>query len=251
MVGYVDDDGQPGVGHRRWVLAPSLMTMGSGSTGASNALYVASSFPRAAIPANAKTAWPPAGFVPWPWVFMAWSVTIGGSGQNASFENPQITVTVDGQPLTVHDVDNLGATLIWVTDVDPSLQAADHSLEVTITGATIDGSPFPLSYTVKAFKAEAPPAVRFTARPVVRRRDGRTAPVRKGVRLEVVAQVTGGSVTGYQWLRGGHAIKGARKASYRVRKADRGKRLACRVSAGSPDGVQKITRTSGSVRVRK
>jgi uncharacterized protein YkwD len=249
MVGYVDDDGVPSVGHRRWVLAPSLTTMGSGSTGGSNALYVVSSFPQAAIPANFKTAWPPAGFVPWPWVFKQWSVTIGGSGQNASFQNPQITVTVDGKPLSVGNVDNLGATLIWTVDMDASLAQADHSLNVTISGATIDGSPFPVSYTVKAFKPVE--LVRFTGRPKVRRSDGRSAPIRAGTKLKVVATVTGGSVTGYQWLRGGQAIKGARKATYLVRKADRGKQVACRVGAASPNSGQKITRTSRSVRVKK
>ena len=51
-------------------------------------------------------------------------------------------------------------------------------------------------------------------------------------------------MTGYQWLRGGNAIKGARKATYLVRKADRGKRLACRVRAASPGAGQKIVQSN-------
>src|SRR4051812_19241936 len=246
MVGYVEDPGTPSLGHRRWVLDAAGKTFGSGSTGDTNALYVVTDgnqFPRNTIPPNTRTAWPPEGFVPWPWVFQYWSVTIGGSGQSASFDpNTQVTVTVDGQQLPVHDVDPVGATLIWVTDVGDSLKTADHDLHVDITGGPIGGAAFPVSYIVKAFTA-APPApppgpggggsLSFTRGPVVRRSDGRKAPIRRGTRLKVVAAVKGGSVTGYRWLRGGKAIKGARKASYRVRKADRGKRLACRVRAAS------------------
>lgn len=58
-------------------------------------------------------------------------------------------------------------------------------------------------------------------------------------------------MTGYQWLRGGKTIKGATKATYNVRKADRGKKVACRVSAASPDGAQTIKRTSRGVKVKK
>ena len=265
MVGYVEDPGTPSLGHRLWVLDPSQKTFGSGSTGDTNALYVVtdeSQFPRNTVPASSKSAWPPEGYVPWPWVFPYWSVSIGGSGQNASFDpSTQVTVTVDGQQLPVHDVNPNGATLIWATDVGDSLKTADHELRVDITGATIDGSAFPLSYTVKAFKA-APPepdpqpgpgagTLSFTRGPLVRRSDGRNASIRRGTRLKVVASVKGGSVTGYQWLRGGKAIKGARGSTYRVRNADRGKRLACRVRAASSDGALKLTRTSNSVRVRR
>jgi hypothetical protein len=261
MVGYVEDPGTPSLGHRLSVLSAANKTFGSGSTGTSNALYVvtdANQFPRNSIPPNATTAWPPAGLVPWPWVFRYWSVTIGGDGQNASFDpGTQVTVTVDGQQLPVHDVDPFGATLIWVTDVGDSLKTADHDLQVSITGGTIDGQAFPLSYTVKAFTpvSPAPPpgagALSFTRGPLVRRADGRKGPIRRGTRLKVVAGVKGGSVTGYQWLRGGKAIKAARRSTYKVRKADRGKRIACRVSAASADGKLKLTRTSKGVKVRR
>ena len=254
MVGYVEDPGTPSLGHRLWVLDRSRMTFGSGSTGVTNALYVDTDrnvFPRRTIPANSRNAWPPEGFVPWPWVFPYWSVAIGGTGQNASYDNPQVTVTVDGQQLPVHDLDPFGSTLIWVTDVPASLREADHDIQVTITGAKVDGTDFPLSYTVKAFKAEPLPPPAFTGRPVVVRRDGRKKPIRRGTRLKVLATVTNGSVTGYQWLRGARAIKGARKPTYKVRAKDSGKRLACRVTAASPDGAQKAARTSRSVRVKR
>jgi uncharacterized protein YkwD len=270
MVGYVEDPGTPSLGHRLWLLEDSLKTMGTGSTGSTNALYVSTDsnqFPRNTVPPNSKTAWPPEGFVPWPWVFPYWSVGIGGSGQTASFEqNSTVTVTANGQQLPVHDVDPFGATLIWVTDVPAALRDADQEMQVTITGAKIDGADFPLSYNIKAFKAEpltpgpgpgpnpdpqpGADTLAFTSRPVVRRRDGRKRPIRRGTRLKVLAPVTGGSVTRYQWLRSGRTIKGARKVTYRVRKGDRGKRLACRVTAKSPAGA-KITRTSRSVRVRR
>ena len=195
MVGYVEDPGTPSLGHRLWLLDRSRMTFGSGSTGVTNALYVDTDknvFPRRTIPANSKSAWPPEGFVPWPWVFPYWSVSIGGSGQSASFDNPQVTVTADGQQLPVHDLDPFGSTLIWITDVPDSLKDADHDLQVNITGATVDGAAFPISYTVKAFKAAELPPPSFTSRPVVVRRDGRKAAIRRGTRLKVIASVTNG-----------------------------------------------------------
>ena len=52
----------------------------------------------------------------------------------------------------------------------------------------------------------------------------------------------------YRWLRNGVAIKGATRTSYKLRRADRGKRIACRVTARNAAGST-AARTA-SVRVR-
>lgn len=54
----------------------------------------------------------------------------------------------------------------------------------------------------------------------------------------------------YVWLRNGKAIKGATSAKYRVKRADRGDRLAVRVTVHR-DGYPAATSTSAAVRVKK
>jgi uncharacterized protein YkwD len=255
MIGYVEDPGNPALGHRFWLLDGTRTTFGSGSTGVTNALYVdtdRNAFPRRDIPQDFENAWPPEGYVPWPWVFSRWSLVLGGTGQNASFgSGTTVSVTANGQELPVHDVDPYGASVIWVTDVPDALRKSDEDLHVSITGATIDGQAHPVSYTVKAFDPAPLPPVRFVHRPVVRRADGRRGPVRRGVRLKVTTDVANGVVSEYQWLRNGRAVRGAERFSYRVRKADRGKRLSCRVTAAAPDGSSTASKTSSPVKVKR
>ena len=54
----------------------------------------------------------------------------------------------------------------------------------------------------------------------------------------------------FQWLRGGKPIKKAKKASYRVVRKDRGKRLAVRITVSKP-GLTSTTWTSKPVRVKR
>jgi uncharacterized protein YkwD len=258
MVGYVDDSGVESLGHRNWVLDPHLTVMGSGSTGATNALYVVSNTPRATVAADHLTPWPPAGFVPWTWIFDDWSVEVGGDGQSVTFQDPKVTVSSDGQALDVRDVRVLGEQLAWRVDGDERLTGADHVLHVTVSGASAGGRSLPIEYDVKAFSTGNTPGpppvaagVKFTRGPRVQRRDGRKGRIRAGTRVRAIAEVLGGRVIAYQWLRGGRKIKGAVKSGYRVRGADRGKRLSVRVHAVSTDGSKVIKRTSKSVRVAK
>jgi hypothetical protein len=53
----------------------------------------------------------------------------------------------------------------------------------------------------------------------------------------------------YAWLRNGRAVRGAGGARYVVRRADRGRRIACRVSA--TNAARSLSVTSAPVRVRK
>ena len=63
------------------------------------------------------------------------------------------------------------------------------------------------------------------------------------------ARVRGASALAYSWRRGGRAIPGARRSSYTVRRADRGRLVACAVRASGAGGS--VTTVSGAVRVRR
>lgn len=54
----------------------------------------------------------------------------------------------------------------------------------------------------------------------------------------------------YQWLKNGKKIKGAKKATYRLRAKDRGKKISVRVTT-KKKGYEKATRTSKKVKVRR
>jgi uncharacterized protein YkwD len=249
MVGYVDDEGIDSLGHRRWVLDARSTVFGSGSTGQTNALYVITNAPRATVPAVLDVAWPPAGWVPWQWIFKDWSIEASGSGPTIDFSNAQVSVTVDGHPATVSNRDQFGSVLKWQVDLAPTLTSGDHVLHVSVSGATADGQPHPIEYDVNAF---APDAVllAWVHKPSIARADGRKRAVRPGVRLEATASVAGGRISGYRWLRGGKLIAGASKRTYKVRKADRRKKVACRVTAIATDGSKTLVRTSRAVRVK-
>ncbi|WP_436698875.1 hypothetical protein [Nocardioides sp. BYT-33-1] len=72
-----------------------------------------------------------------------------------------------------------------------------------------------------------------------------------GKRLRaVLPQLTGPAASySYQWLRGGKPIKKATTATYRIRKADRGRRLSVRVTASAP-GRTDLVSVSPAKRVR-
>jgi hypothetical protein len=158
MVGYVDDSGIGTLGHRRWVIDPGATVFGSGSTGTTNALKVFGDGPTAAVPDGTEVSWPPAGYVPWDWVFGTWSLALGGDIDFDQFnvDSAQVQVTMDGQALAVKNVQTLddgygsGRTFSWDVSLPDSATDVDHELKVTIDGITKNGAPFPVSYTVKA-----------------------------------------------------------------------------------------------------
>jgi uncharacterized protein YkwD len=254
MLLYAGDESVPSLGHRRWLLDPSKTVFGSGSTGGSNALYVITDG-GTAVPAGTKVSWPPAGWVPRELVPSTWSLTVGGSSQTVEFQNPQVTVTLDGNPVSVDNVSDLdggygtGRTLAWHPTLGSSFDTGDHVVGVTVSGAVVDGQPLPVSYSVRVFDP-APPPLRFVSGPLIRRSDGSHGKIRKGVRLAVRTKVSGGAVTGYRWLRDGGGIKKATGRTYRVKGADRGHRLSCRVTATSAAGAT-LVRKAPSVFVSR
>lgn len=260
IVDYVGDEGVSSLGHRRGLLDPSTTVFGSGSTGTTNALYTITDG-ATEVPAGTKVPWPPAGWVPRGLVPSLWSLAVGGSDQAVEFQNPEVTVTIDGSPVEVTDVTDLGSsfgfgrTLAWQPTLGSSFDAGDHDVDVTVSGVVVDAQPLPVSYTLKVFnpakgQPQPQPSLSFTSRPVIRRRDGSRRAIRKGVRLGVRASVSGGAVTGYRWLRDGRRMGGATAPTYRVRAADRGHRLSCRVTATATGGAR-LTRTTPRVLVSR
>jgi uncharacterized protein YkwD len=163
MVGYLDDAGINELGHRRWLIDPAALVFGSGSTGGSNSLMVFD-LPNQTVPSGTTVAWPPGGFVPWPWVFDDWSIAVGGTSDASSYntQNAQVRVSLDGEPLDVTKVQTLpdgygtGRTLSWNVAVPGSAKAGDHDLKVAIDGVTANGADRPLSYTVHAIRPPSP-----------------------------------------------------------------------------------------------
>lgn len=160
MVGYVDDSGVGSLGHRRWVLDPGALVFGSGSTGTTNALKVFGTIPSAPVPAGTQVSWPPAGYVPWDWVFGTWSLALGGDNdyQDFNVDGAQVHVAMDGQQLDVKNVQTLddgygtGRTFSWDVSLPNAATTADHDLKVAIDGITENGAAFPVSYTVRAIR---------------------------------------------------------------------------------------------------
>ena len=159
MLAYLEDAGvEDTLGHRRWVIDPGAQTFGTGSTGTTNALQVFD-LPSRTVPAGARVSWPPAGFVPWPWVFDTWSAALGGTSDQDDYStgNAQVKVSLDGDPLDVKNVQTLpdnygtGRTLSWQVDIPASAKSADHDLKVTINGVTKGGAEQQISYTSQAF----------------------------------------------------------------------------------------------------
>lgn len=69
-----------------------------------------------------------------------------------------------------------------------------------------------------------------------------------GAKVAAPAKVAGATSVRYQWLRNGKAIRRATKRTYRITRADRGRKLAVRLTLTLPGGAKK-TVTSKAVKV--
>lgn len=242
MVGYVIDDGVDSLGHRFWALDPAAVTMGTGSTGGSNALTVIGNDTTAA-PAQPMIAWPPAGFVPNDWLPQRWSATFAGSGSMAGVTP---TMTMDGVAVPVASVTphtagyGSGTSVSWVPTLPDSAATGDHAFAVTLTGLA-GGT---VSYVVNGVSTdgvdltnireiqEGRPRPSFAARPRITYR-GR---LRAGLRLTALARTSNATRVTYQWERNGRVIRGQTRRVYLLRAADRGHRIRVHVRLAGPGG---------------
>lgn len=134
----------------------------------------------------------------------------------------------------------VGADKQTYTPVRADLGAA---LSVVLTGTAAGVPSLPQVRTVGKVQPgslAAPTSVGLTGTPRVGRR---LAAVRG-------TWAPSGITFRYQWLRGGRVVSGATGSSYALRAADRGQRVAVRIT-GSKPGYTTVRRTSGSVLVRR
>lgn len=153
---YIDDPGSGNtvVGHRRWILDPRRMSMGSGTTGTANALWVFGAT-QPLPPTPAVVAWPSDGFFP---VELQpggrWSLSIPG----ADFSGAAVTVTdsaSNSYSISVHPVDNRFGqnTLVWqVNGLTYGDGGGDRNFTVVVTGIA-GWSQSSYTYTIKMFDA--------------------------------------------------------------------------------------------------
>lgn len=157
---YMDDPGTGNevVGHRRWILYPPQVVMGTGSVPAqgvktsANALWVLADFGvHPSLPEF--VAWPAPGYFPYqllPRSSSRWSF----SRRDASFANATVSVMHNGSPVVVNVIsrndDGYGDnTLVWtVAGVPTTAPAADRPYVVTVNNVLVSGSPQDFSYTV-------------------------------------------------------------------------------------------------------
>ena len=185
VLAYIVDTGSNNaiVGHRRWVLYPQTLHMGTGDVPQSgsaqnpyppaNALWVFDGNYGTTRPATRDpyVAWPPPGYVPYQVVGPRWSF----SYPNADFTNASVSMTRNGQNVPVQ----LGPvatgygenTLIWVPDnlntdgFTPVAPASDTTSTVTITNVLINGSPQSFQYSVIVFDPNSSAGATFSFSP--------------------------------------------------------------------------------------
>lgn len=152
IYGYVWDfgAGNESVGHRRWILDPTALTMGSGSTDTTNALWVlGATGPRPPDPGF--VAWPPPGNVPLTLVFPRWS--LAPNSDSADVSGATVTMTHDGVSVALDVLPpDPGAgddTLVWeVDDLDIAFGQTDSTIAVTVSNVIVDGTPTTYAYQV-------------------------------------------------------------------------------------------------------
>ncbi len=149
--GYIGDpgDGNRAAGHRRWILLPTLGTIGIGSTSNANALTVIGTRQQPRVVAD-TVSWPSAGYVPWPLMFNRFSMS-SARYPNADYRDAQVTVTANGTPLdvTVNPVANGYGDNTIVADVAiPSAlrtAKADTTFVMTVSNVVVSPSSAPLT----------------------------------------------------------------------------------------------------------
>ena len=169
---YMDDPGggNAAAGHRRWILYPPQVQMGSGdveggdSSIESNALYVLAGFgSRPATPNG--IAWPPPGYVPWqlmPSSSNRWSFSFYGPSQSADLSGANVSVVHGGAslPVSYELVENGYGdnTLVFLPQgVAYGAPAGDSTYDVTVSNVLVGGVPRSFSYSVTVFKPVKPP----------------------------------------------------------------------------------------------
>ena len=171
---YVSDPGSENyrLGHRRWILYPPQVEVGTGSTGNANALWVLGPF--GSRPATPQTVpWPPAGFVPYQTVYARWSFSVN-TGASVSFTSATVSMARGSTPISLAVLQNENGygdnTIGWEpSGLSFSGGLPDDAISVQVSNVLVGGVPTNYSYTVTVIDpARVPPPV-FTDDPLVPR----------------------------------------------------------------------------------
>lgn len=132
---------------------------------------------------------------------------------------------------------------VWVAD-DVTVGCDAVNFHLLIPGASAPDwsaatyNPEPLGTQYGAFTATTAPKVKGQAK------------VGKVLKAKAGAWSPAPTAVSYQWLRNGKPIKKAKKASYRVTRKDRGKRISVRLTISRP-GLASTTWTSAPKKVKR
>lgn len=134
LTGQMEDEGENnfGVGHRRWILYPSLNEIGHGSTDFSQALLVRNFSNIGYDYTTNFVCWPPEHYIPVELVFRRWSFTL----EDADFYDSKIIMT-NGNitvPITIEQFENVGAgdnSIVWVPDLTDTNDLKPYLVKIT------------------------------------------------------------------------------------------------------------------------
>lgn len=209
--GYMVDHGANNaiVGHRRWLLYPQTVEMGTGdvdsegSFAPANVLWVqdARIFDARPTARDEFVAWPTKGYVPYQLVWARWSISLKG----ADFDNATVSMTRNGAPIaaTIEARSNSSSapesTLVWLYDnktgddrTSHDRPTADVTYAVTVGNVVVGGVTRSFSYNVIVFDPDVPSA--DFAAPTV---SGTAAPSTAGAHPYQVTLP--GFATGFAW----------------------------------------------------
>lgn len=249
VAGYMDDTGVPSLGHRRWIIYPPQIQIGTGSTDTTNALDVTGPF--GARPATPEyVSWPPPGFVPFQVVYNTWSFAYPG----ADFTGATVTMTQGGTPVQVNVVqlpNGFGDPGIsWIPQgLGTGAGVADRSFSVTVSNVVIAGTPRTFSYIVTVIDpAITPPGQPATCTP--RPRPTMTVVQDGPGRIVATISISGANNT-ISALRFGGAPRGITNATVNVQGAATNVTSGQTVNmpAGATQAVLIVTRNGGPVMV--
>lgn len=153
--GYIEDPGPDNfaVGHRRWILDPSLTSIGTGDTRNSNALFVIDDEFDTNAPTRERDGyvmWPPRGHVPRSQIYPRWSV----SHRSADFSRASVIVRHEGRTRVFGDVhtdsDGYGRMNTLVFEWRRPTKGSEP-IRVEIRGIAHDGLLVNLEYEVVPF----------------------------------------------------------------------------------------------------
>ncbi len=161
VTGYVEDPGTNNtkVGHRHWILAPTLVAIGTGSVFSAaqnnfsaNVIMWGDNLTGSSLASGKYVAYPPNGYIPSTLVFPRWSFSIPG----ANFDNANVSMKkVGGSSITANVTERItfsgkpDSRIVW----EPSgiNVSSDVDYEVTVSGIS-GAANASYTYTVKVFK---------------------------------------------------------------------------------------------------